>query len=553
METGDAVLKNVPPELRTMLLWTVGAGVVSVLLTQLQTRPWLIGLAVVVIAGVYGYGRLQRQRNAVAGNGSVDGSPAVASRWANVWPRMRWAVGVGGCAVVIGVVALVWYRHVTSQPSKDAVKGGLAAALAPLPVTIPTIDFVNVTQLGELGCRITYQAVVETTAPLYRRTDTSTYLYGHAAAELRTIDAAEVLLRGTEGARLLAATGAAAPTRVRDVVLLETQTQAPARAMANGMLVAWRRDGAWTFTIEQSGVDRTRLAGDPKPAGDAVFVVDVPADAARLNALIAENVAYARRVIAAAEQTATSRSEPNQTAADRSKPGPTASSRIEPRQAAADGAESEVVVGPRSREPSTGETPVPHEPNTGETPVPRQAAGSATKDRPAKPTQRTFPTERGAYVLDGDDWWRLPTNNGHFLEKRVPDDLAEQFDDVYRAAGWMIEESKRVLGDLAFDGSDPVPTVAMGEVVILYVGNLPGDAAGYPSIEVTALRMDPNGTRFTPLTREAPTIRGFGVRRVPATLDRPISDRTVLHCSVSLAAGRYAVSCGGQFFEFAVK
>ena len=45
----------------------------------------------------------------------------------------------------------------------------------------------------------------------------------------------------------------------------------------------------------------------------------------------------------------------------------------------------------------------------------------------------------------------------------------------------------------------------------------------------------------------------FGSNRIPATLETPADTVIVLRCTQSLAAGRYAVSCGSKTFELVVQ
>ena len=74
----------------------------------------------------------------------------------------------------------------------------------------------------------------------------------------------------------------------------------PATVALTATLFAWRRDGAWVFTGDRTGFERPPFAGDPKPAGPAVFAVDLPVDSSRLKTLLADRVAYAAKVQAAA-------------------------------------------------------------------------------------------------------------------------------------------------------------------------------------------------------------------------------------------------------------
>ena len=96
----------------------------------------------------------------------------------------------------------------------------------------------------------------------------------------------------------------------------------------------------------------------------------------------------------------------------------------------------------------------------------------------------------------------------------------------------------------------------------VYVGPLPPPAAdkvakypvlgSYPAVELIRATLAANGSRRAPLFAIAPGLKGFGEYRVPATVEQPTADVTVLRCTVRLPPGRYAAGCDAGAFEVAV-
>ena len=261
---------------------------------------WLIALAPLAVFAVWWWVRQPAVTSTPAPaqpGASADANAALLPRAAMSRGR-RVLIATAITLAIAGAIAGAIYHRSQQRPSPSHVGDFLAASLKPLPVRVATPDVTYVTS-SSAGCRIVYHAMVTTTAPLYRRIDAIEYLRSHAPSDWSAIDAAAVLLRGPNAARLRTALTSPAPTPdLRDIVLYAVQTPPGLTVAAQGTLYAWRSDGAWAFTVEQGGVDRARFPGDAKPLG--ALAVDQPGDSATLTKLVAERRAYAAKVQAAA-------------------------------------------------------------------------------------------------------------------------------------------------------------------------------------------------------------------------------------------------------------
>lgn len=321
------------PGLQLLLVGVLGLLVVllyQALAASLWTR---IGVLAAVAVGVLALGWFRQRRIAPRqGGASAAGSPGASAERAaasaraalpassaespnasaekgesapvaSASGRRRRAAAWLAAAVVVGLLAIAatWYVRSIQRPSASEVGGWLATNLAPIPVRIAELDLMFGPS-GPAGCRVTYAARIETTAPLYRRLDTFEYLRAHAPSELATIEAADALLRGPDGARLRAALGDgtdAAAVNLQGVVLLSTQTPAATAVGCSGDVTALRSGSGWAFSGDVR-IDRSRLAGETRPAGAGVFATDAPAEAAALRALLTDRAATAARVQAKA-------------------------------------------------------------------------------------------------------------------------------------------------------------------------------------------------------------------------------------------------------------
>jgi len=70
----------------------------------------------------------------------------------------------------------------------------LLANLAPVPVKAAALSASYTGQ--KTGCTVIYQAVIETTDPLFRRVETAGWLHARMPAEADAIAAAQTLLHG---------------------------------------------------------------------------------------------------------------------------------------------------------------------------------------------------------------------------------------------------------------------------------------------------------------------------------------------------------------------
>jgi hypothetical protein len=296
---------------------------------------------------------------------SADSHPADVAAAAQSGPapamspptRTRNVFIIGACVIaIIAIMAVGRYWQMQQVPPNSAVEDFLVKSVTPVPVHIPNLHVVPGTSTA-MGLNLTYDARFETSEPLYRRVDAMEYLKAHAVAELAQIDAASAILKGPNGSAVRArieqgaagkeqgaagleqgaagleqgvgskeegrsdkpgamgtsrsTAGAQTPTgyslnpqfsSLNSVVLVTTATPPGATAVTSGKVIAWKRDGAWQITGDPVRLDRTAFVGEPKPAG--AFAIDVPADEARLKALLSEQVSYAARVQAAAGELA---------------------------------------------------------------------------------------------------------------------------------------------------------------------------------------------------------------------------------------------------------
>jgi len=191
--------------------------------------------------------------------------------------------------------------------------------------------------------------------------------------------------------------------------------------------------------------------------------------------------------------------------------------------------------------------------------------GYATPPKQLQGKAPAMPQERGAYVLSGDTWQKLPSNGGKVSYGLSA--VANQIGGFLKTLRKPTEElGQDKLADLLFEGFDPIPTVDGEQVTILFVGPVdptnPDLAAkypeliDYPSMEVAPTYVRNDNKRSVDLVRIAPGVGGFGNRRVAASLDEIGEQQLLLTCTVPLRAGFYAVSVSSAqtpAFEFKVK
>jgi hypothetical protein len=316
---------GISPALKGVLV-TLAAALFFGLLPLISGSPWfLFGLALIVAAGAVAFAKAGWGSNAKVNtnpNARPDANPSTKANAnpdsnvnanhdsspdargdSNPNSRRTAYLIAAGCLITGAIVAgIVAYWRIRQRPSTAAISAHVTTALAPLPVRVVALE-VSYPVSGTVNCTLIFQAQVETTEPLYQRVNPAEYLRTHAPNELGAIDAANALLSGANGARLRAAVGAnpssAGPLSVQELVLITTQTRPRKSALAGGTLQAWRQEGDWQFSGDVR-FDRSQFGGETKPAGAAVFAVDLPADVARLKENLVQKAAYAAKVQAAA-------------------------------------------------------------------------------------------------------------------------------------------------------------------------------------------------------------------------------------------------------------
>jgi hypothetical protein len=455
------------------------------------------------------------------------------------------------CTLSIAIAAgAAWYWRMQHRPPEAEVGAYLARSLEPLPARTVVVD-VDYGRVSAIGSALTYHVLLETTAPLFRRIDTREYLHGQAAAEIAAIDDANALLHGPSGDRVravvgpppsafeLIATSAAEP--FGRAILVVTQTPSQTKATAAGTLVGWRDAGAWRFIGDPVNVDRTKLAGEPKPGG--AFAVDVAEEAARLRALIVECAAYATKVRTAADALERSLQPIESATATTPRGDQNAATPTTPSPAAT--AESTTPA------PAASPTPTNTEPLNASVAAPTPPTDAVASDRSAELPQiaTSRPT---AYVLAGQ-WLPLPRNNPQ----------------VNRTGGRETadEISSDPVAELTFDGRYYVPVVSGEHLVLAYVGAVTWiaseqDRHSAPPITLAPENVLANGTRSAWLYRTAPGLLGFGRDGVAATVERTnlrvIEFSTevpavIVRCTAPLPPGRYALYCGRDSYELTIE
>ncbi len=220
----------------------------------------------------------------------------------SVSPRSRrgiYILAFGGGALVVALAAAAFYWQHGRRPSESDVRAWLAKSVAPLPVRVAALDATYLST-GSAGCVLQYKARIETTEPLFKSEDTTTYLRAHFPTEMTAIDAGAKLLAGPDGARLRAAAQPAPDPNfsISACQLFSVSAPPGASTTVSGTVTAWPQNNVWLFTGSAPLIDRRALAGEPKPA--KAWAVDFPDDEARLRAAIVEQAAYATKVQAAA-------------------------------------------------------------------------------------------------------------------------------------------------------------------------------------------------------------------------------------------------------------
>jgi hypothetical protein len=178
----------------------------------------------------------------------------------------------------------------------------------------------------------------------------------------------------------------------------------------------------------------------------------------------------------------------------------------------------------------------------------------------------SFPSQPGAYVLHDGRWDLLPANGGKPGTgfKSVAKHISAFFSSLSKDDD---SEPKDVrIGDLIFDGTDPVPAVKSDPLVIVFVGPVKPFSADalshnpdlkyYPALEIAHSTVHEDGKRSADLYRIAPTLSGFGEKRLSADVETPLDGVTLLTCSGALESGSYALNVPNSTtpaFEFKVQ
>ncbi len=213
--------------------------------------------------------------------------------------RNRFVLVAGALTLLAVGIGIALYVQLTSRPPQAAVSAWLVQKVAPLPVQVTALS-VTYGPVDKVGCVLTYRARLQTTKPLYQRIDTAKYLTERFANMLP----AAYPRPGTKDklptlpTKTLEELGPVPTPALSDLLLVEVKTVPGTTTTLSGSVQTWRENGRWEFENAPVTVNRTEIAGEPKPAN--AIAVESPADSDRLNALVAEHAAYAAKVQAAA-------------------------------------------------------------------------------------------------------------------------------------------------------------------------------------------------------------------------------------------------------------
>jgi hypothetical protein len=175
------------------------------------------------------------------------------------------------------------------------------------------------------------------------------------------------------------------------------------------------------------------------------------------------------------------------------------------------------------------------------------------------------PKAPGGYAWIDAKWVPLPHNNGHTtrVAKRVMAGVFGFFSRLVRKTSDVDSQGSAAVADLAFDGTDSIPSADTNKVVIVFVGPTPSfpddvladhpELRDYPAIEMAPAVADGDRVRKAPLFRIGPSLDGFVNTRVPAVVEKITDHVTMLACTQPVVPGGYAILAGTDSFELKVR
>ncbi len=218
---------------------------------------------------------------------------------------------------------------------------------------------------------------------------------------------------------------------------------------------------------------------------------------------------------------------------------------------------------PTPRSSATGNVGVPPAPGT----IRSTLAGSESLNlqhsnlQPATSSSPMLPATRGAYVFIAGQWQLLPHNHGHLVQSA---EQAEALLDRMAGKAAPADDKPVPVGSLLFDVDELPPKAAGANLTLAYVGprNQPTDTQleqfptlrTQPALELAPLKIGRSNVRSCALYFAGAGILGFGPHRIAATVETPSETITIVHITVPLAPGHYALSCGSldDTYEFIV-
>ena len=212
---------------------------------------------------------------------------------------LAWALG--GLAVVLLAVGLGWWNYEHSKPANRLLLAELNRRVG----TTAHYDKIQVSVSPGPGpsVRIDFTAQGRLTESLYAAEDTRNHLANELHYQTAETEAAARILRSRDRDRLIEwARLGPPPADPLGAVLLREVAAHGAPVTTTGVAQAARAGQEWKLGFGALATEPASLAeGRPRGAfGQPAFVLTQPADAAKLKALVEENQAYGRRVVAAA-------------------------------------------------------------------------------------------------------------------------------------------------------------------------------------------------------------------------------------------------------------
>ncbi len=227
-----------------------------------------------------------------------DGPPA-ASR-APLARKTKVILASGIVAVVLlAWGALAWQRSL-SRPGNGDLRAFLASQLGSSSLVVKGVDQ-SATPLGDGQTRVAFTADIRTVDTLYTQIPADGYLADQLHVDARGLEKTRGLFADPNAAKIASAAGLAGfPSDPARTSVLKVATAAGASTGLQGVVMARRVSGRWSFSLEEIHPVGLPLAGQPRASfGTSTYVAGVKADDDALRALATSYLAAGDRMAAA--------------------------------------------------------------------------------------------------------------------------------------------------------------------------------------------------------------------------------------------------------------